>query len=75
METPAHKDEKSQPEFRKQIRLAVAKICSAMDAEIENEAAAFVELWVNQYDAHYKVAASGESNPSPLPNEPIRPAN
>jgi len=29
-----------------------------MDFEIENEAAAFVEIWLNQHAGHYKLAAA-----------------
>jgi len=69
MKTPPHKDEKSHPETRKQVRNAAAKILTAMDAGVMDEAAAFVEWWLNQQAAHYRQAASGELNPAPLPSE------
>jgi hypothetical protein len=75
MKTPSHKGERSQPETRKQVRDAAAKICAAMDSGVMDEAANFVEWWTSQQSAHYRLAASGESNPAPLPNEWPRPAN
>lgn len=72
METPSNKGEKSQPETRKQVRDAAAKICAAMDSGVMDEAANFVEWWTSRQADHYRLAASGESNPAPLPVE--RPA-
>jgi len=75
MKTLSHKDEKTQPETRKQVRDAAVKICAAMDADVMDEAAIFVEWWTNQQAAHYKLAASGESDPAPPTNGRTRPAN
>lgn len=69
MKTSAHKSEKSHPETRQQVREAAAKICAAMDSDVMDVAAGFVEWWTIQQAAHYKLAASGESNPAPLPVE------
>lgn len=68
MKTSAPRVENCQAETRKQIRDAAAKICAAMDAEVMDVAANFVEWWTNQQAAHYRQVANGESNPSPLPS-------
>jgi hypothetical protein len=66
MKMLSHKVENTHPETRKQVRVAVAKISAALDPDVMDEAADFVEWWTSQQAAHYRQAASGELNPSPL---------